>query len=185
MRVDPVTARYVEALFSLSRRHGSLESVRADVERIGTEMRSKKVAQFVTSPRVTAEKRLESLRPLIDVLNPITVKFVKLLFEKRREELLLELAPAFRQRLLREAGAVEGVVESARPLDGSEINRLAESFGSQLGKRVYLENTITPELIGGFRVIVGSHMLDRSVQGRLEGLRTKMMAAPVGHAVNG
>ncbi len=182
MRVDPVTARYVEALFSLARRKGALESVRADVERIGAEMRSKKVAQFVTSPRVTPEKRLSTLQPLLDVLNPLTVKFVKLLFDKRREELLLELASAFRQRLLREAGAVEGVVESARPLDGSEINRLAESFGSKLGKRVYLENTITPELIGGFRVTVGSRMIDRSVKGRLDGLRAKMMAAPVGTA---
>ena len=179
MRADPVSTRYVEALFSLARRTGSLETVRADVERVAAELRSPAVKRMLSDPRLSSQQRLERFKPLVETLGPLTAKFVRLLFSKGRELVLLELGQAFRQRLLHEASAVEGVVETARPLDGAEIDRLASALSRQLDKKVYLENALRPDLIGGFRVRVGHRMLDRSVHGRLEQLREQMLAAPL------
>ncbi len=181
-RVDAVSARYVEALFGLARKHGALESVRTDVERIGSEMRSKSVSRMLGDPRLSSVQRQAKFQPLIDTLSPLTKKFVRLLFAKGREPVLLHLAATFRQRLLQEASAVEGVVETARPLDGAEIDRLASDLSKRLSKKVYLENSLKPELIGGFRVRVGHSMLDRSIQGRLERLENQMRNAPLGVA---
>lgn len=181
-RVDSVSARYVEALFGLAAKQGVLPAVREDVEKIGAEMKVPAVRRFLLDPRFSTEERLAKVAPLVDSLSPLTSKFVRLLFQKDREPVLLTLAETFRQRLLQEASAVEGVVETARPLDGAEIDRLATELSRQLSKKVYLENSLVPELLGGFRVKVGHSMLDRSIAGRLESLRTGMMNAPVGGA---
>jgi F-type H+-transporting ATPase subunit delta len=92
------------------------------------------------------------------------------------------VADAFRAKRLEREGVVEGVLECPRPLDASELESLATSLGARLGKRVSLSARLNPDLVGGVRVFVGARMLDRSVQGRLEGLRRKMLAArlPVG-----
>lgn len=183
-RVDAVSARYVEALFGLAAKQGALESVRADVEKIGAEMKSPAVRRLLVDPRLSSGERQAKFGPLIEQLSPLSSKFVRLLFSKGREEVLVTLADTFRQRLLQEASAVEGTVETARPLDGSEIDRLANELSRRLGKKVYLENALVPDLIGGFRVKVGHSMLDRSVAGRLDGLRQNLMNAPVGGATS-
>ena len=81
--------------------------------------------------------------------------------------------------MLEERGAAEGLVRSARPLGAAEVERLANSIGSKLGKTLTLDNQVDPDLLAGVRVIVGSRMIDYSLSGRLNGLKKRMLDAPL------
>ncbi len=177
--LDPVANRYAEALFSLAKKSGVLEDVRRDVQRIAGEFSHPNVASYLLDARVPSGERRKRLDPVLTGMHELTRNFVGLVFDKRRESLLRNLGEAFHLRVLEEHGAAEGVVESARPMDSSEIARLAESVGKKLGKTVTLENNVTPDLIGGVRVIVGSRMVDYSLSGRLGGLKKRMLDAPL------
>lgn len=180
VRVDAVTARWADALFNLALRAGDLDEVQRDVERLGAETRSDAVRDYLTGGRVSQVEKTERLVGLVS--HRLTQNFVKLALERRRESVLVHVADAFRAKRLEREGVVEGVLECPRPLDASELESLATSLGARLGKRVSLSARLNPDLVGGVRVFVGARMLDRSVQGRLEGLRRKMLAArlPVG-----
>jgi len=177
--LDPVTIRYVEALFGLARKEGVLDDVARDVENLAAEFASSSVSGFFFDARVSVETRREKLAPALEGLHQLTRNFVNLLFDKRREGALRNLGQAWKRRMLVERGEAEGIVESARPLGDAELSRLAASVGSRLGKRVSLHNEVLPELLGGVRVVVDSRMLDRSYSGRLEGLRKRMLEAPL------
>ena len=182
MNLDPVTTRWTEALFRLAKRQGVLETVRADVERLGVELarpglRDWLVGSGRTGGARSAEERRAKLDELVAGAHALVRQFVSLLLDKRREEVLLELAEAFRRRMLVERGAVEGFVESVRPLAPAEVASLARTLDKDLGKEVLLETRSNPALIGGVRVVFGARMLDRSVQGRLDGLRSRLLAA--------
>lgn len=179
MSVDPVTTRWAGALFQLARRRGALDDVRRDVERIGRELRSAAVRQFLFGVAQPLEERRRKLAPLLSSLHPLTANFVNLLLDRRREEVLLGLSEAFKHRLLEERGAVEGRVEAARPLDPADVARIAQSVGKLLGKELLLTAEVDPDLVSGVRVYAGSRMLDYSVAGRLEGLRRRMLDAPL------
>ncbi|HED65740.1 MAG TPA: ATP synthase F1 subunit delta [Planctomycetes bacterium] len=177
--LDPVTHRYAEALFCLARDEGVFDAVRADVERLGREVNADGVGDFFFDARVSIETRREKMHALTKTMHPFVQNFVNLLFDKRREEVLRGLAEAFKAMALEEAGAAEGVVESARPLGAAEIAELEAGLGKKLGKRLSLENRIRPELLGGVRVIVGSKMVDHSLLGRLDGLKKGLLNAPL------
>jgi F-type H+-transporting ATPase subunit delta len=177
--VDPVTSRYTEALYSLAEKQGHLEAVAGDVERLGSELSLPKVRGFICNPRLAGSERLTKLESVLGGMHELTQKFVRLLFAKNREQVLLGLAGAFRQRRLDAAGIVEGTVESARPLDGEAIDRLASALGARLGKKVHLENVIHPELVGGFRARIGGRMIDMTISGRLARLRDQLLSAPI------
>jgi len=174
---DLVTNRYSEALFALAKSRGALDDVSQDIARIGQEMASPAVASFVVDARIPQATRREKFELVSAGFNEITRNFVGLLFEKRREDVLPGIAEAFRARMLDEEGSAEGIVESARPLDTAQIESLAAVIGLKIDRRVTLENRVRPELMGGVRVLVGSNMLDMSVQGRLDGLRDSMLQA--------
>ena len=176
--IDPVTSRYGEALFRLARAKGALDDVRNDLERLARELATA-ANRSVFDARIPRETRRERVRGLARSMHPLTQNLIELLFDKRREEVLRELARAFHRRLLEERGAAEGIVESARALGRAEVERLESSLGPRLKKKLTLENKIVPELVGGVRVVVESRMLDFSLAGRLEDLRKRLLVAPL------
>ena len=177
--LDPVTVRYTEALFNLARSQGALDDVGRDVERLSEEFAKPAVKAFFLDERVSVEGRRTRMGPLTTGMHRLTKNFVNLLFDKRREVVLAGLGAAFHRRLLQEAGAAEGVVQSARPLGQDDVARLEDALGRRLAKRVKLQNEVHSDLVGGLRVIVESRMIDYSFAGRLEGLRKRLLAAPL------
>ena len=101
-------------------------------------------------------ERLAKLDDLLKNAHAHTRSFVGLLFQRRREEVLLQIGVAFEQRLLEERGAAKGVVESARPLDPAELEALSKDLSRRLGKDVTLTGRVDPTLVGGVRVLVGA-----------------------------
>ena len=177
MNVDPVTARWTEALFELAQDKGALDEVTRDVERVAVEVGTPEVAAFLFDARVPSEEKRKRVAELTGGFHRLTSSFVSLLFDKGREAVLRGLGQAFKQRVLASRGAVEGRVESARPLGSGELAELSVSLGAKLGKEVLLENVVNPDLVGGVRVFVAGKLIDYSVQGRLSGMRRKLLDA--------
>jgi len=177
MRFDPVTTRWTEALFTLAQRAGVVDEVGRDMQRLGEEVSGAGVRDFLLGGQVSRADKAAKLEGVLTSFHPFSRDFVRLCFDRRREEVLLSVSEAFRQRNLAERGVVEGVVECARPLDAAELSDLAADLGRRLGKEVSLRAQSNPELVGGVRVIVGASMIDQTVQGRLEGLRHRLQAA--------
>lgn len=177
MNLDPVTLRWVGAFFNLAKRSGALTEVERDVLILEEAFASASVrAYFFGGTASTSDKR-QKIQPLLKDFHALTNKFVQLLLDRGRVGVLEHVGVAFKRRQLAERGAVEGIVESPRPLPDAEVAELARSLGARLGKEVLLENRTNPELVGGVRVFVDAKMIDYSVQGRLQGLRRKMMEA--------
>jgi len=175
--IDPVTSRYAEALYRLSHSRGALAAVRGDVERLGAALSGPLAVVF--DERLPLETRRARATEHLNGCHQLTKNFLELVFDKRRVEVLRHLAAAFHRLTLEERGAAEGVVESARALGPAELAALAKALGPVLHKELALTNRVLPELIGGVRVVVASKMIDVSLQGRLESLKKRMLAAPL------
>lgn len=176
--LDPVTIRYTEALFNLARARGVLDAVQHDVERLASAVASEGSESYFDE-RIPLPLRKKRIEPLLAGMHELSANFVCLLFDKRREAVLRQLGSAFRRRLLLERNAAEGVVESARALGAGEIAELSVALSRRFGKEVRLTQRVVPALLGGVRVVVENKMLDSSVVGRLDGLKKRLLEAPL------
>lgn len=174
-----VTARWADALYNVAARANAVEDVRRDADRLSAEVARPVVASFLFGGGVSETERRNKLGLLLDTLHPLTQKFVRLLFDRQRQEVLRGIGTAFHRRVLDVRGEVEGTLESAHALPEADVEAVAAKVGAMLGKSVRLHAEVTPELVGGVRVLVDSRMLDASVQGRLAGLRQRLLAAPL------
>ena len=177
MIVSPVTTRWARALFELAGERGILDAVERDVEFLGAELVDPTVAGHLFDARVPAQTVRAHIATLKPHLQGLTHDFLRLLLDRRRIGVLRELPQAFHTLSLDRRGAVEGVVEAPRALDGGELQELQAALGARLGKTVTLKTRVAPELIAGVRVFVAGVLIDQSAAGRLEDLRGRMLAA--------
>jgi F-type H+-transporting ATPase subunit delta len=67
------------------------------------------------------------------------------------------------------------VIESAVELDEDVTKQLTSSLKAKYGKDLTTEFKVSPELLGGLRVKVGSDVIDGSVRERLNRLENELL----------
>ena len=71
-------------------------------------------------------------------------------------------------------GVAVAEVRSAKSLGPDEIQQLADTLSKKVGKKVELDITTDPKLLGGFVVKIGSEIWDASVAGKINKFRESL-----------
>ena len=69
---------------------------------------------------------------------------------------------------------VDVEVVSAVPLDAAQSEKLKQALDKRLKATVHMKNTVDPGLLGGAVIRAGDLVIDGSLKGRLERLRTEL-----------
>jgi F-type H+-transporting ATPase subunit delta len=176
-RRTTASRRYAEAAFELAVRDKAVDEWGADLARAAQLIGDERVARIVDNPSRPFAERRELIDKLLSRrIKPPVRRLIALLAERRRLDLLPEIASEYNELLKRERGIVTAIVTSAAPLTKDENGALEERLRAMTGATVELEPRIDPGLIGGLTVRIGDQLLDASVRGRLERLREQLIA---------
>jgi F-type H+-transporting ATPase subunit delta len=98
---------------------------------------------------------------------------VKLLAQKKPRHYLATLS-AFKRLIRLEVGKRTATIESVAPLSAELSDKLRSDLKKKYGGDLAFEFLINPELIGGLRVKVGSHVWDGSIRAKLQNLGDRL-----------
>jgi len=169
--------RYAEAAFDLARADGSLERWARDLDLAGSVLGRQDVARVVDNPAIPTQERVELTERLLanSVSQPVR-RLVRLLVERGRGSTVARVAEEFHGLLDREQGVVRAVVTTAAPLTDADAEAVRQRVETMAGKRVTMRTQIDETLIGGLTVQIGDRLVDASVRGRLERLRSELIS---------
>lgn len=123
-------------------------------------------------PRLSLGGKKERLRAALrQPASEEALRFLDLLVEEKRLELLEAIAEGFSRLCDEDRGIVQAAVRSASELGPEEAAVLKARLARFFGKEVVLHVRVDPELIAGAEVRVGDWVLDASFQGELGRLR--------------
>ena len=169
--------RYANALFLAAREKGAVAAVGKDLEVLHAVLAAPAARAVLLSPDLKATERERLLEKLAAGRNPLVKGLLQTALHRRRLEMLPALQPAFRELELKERGEVEGVAETARPLDPADVQQVTALAQKLAGKKVLLRVEVHPELIGGLRLKLGNELYDGSVSTALAQLEQKLLQA--------
>lgn len=174
--MDPVARRYAQALTEEAQSQGTLDAADADVALLAETLGGSRDLQLaLTSPVVPAPKKRAVLDRLFDgKVSDLTLRFLRLLVEKQRDDRIPDILAAYRQLRDERTGTVEATVRTARPLSPEEAERLKGALEARSGKTVRMDLRVEPSLIGGLVVRLGDVVYDRSVRHQLDTLRGQL-----------
>jgi F-type H+-transporting ATPase subunit delta len=173
MRSGKIALRYATAFFEFALEKGLLEKARADMNLLGQVIgENKDLQRLLQSPVVGNRKKESIMREIFGAqLDKISIEFILLLTHNRREMFLADIAASF-ETLYREHKGIRTVkLMTAAPVSDAirkEIIRLVEE--AHKGS-VELEESVDPDLVGGFVLQFDDRKYDASLKRELDKMK--------------
>lgn len=173
-----VSRRYARALFAVGSDNGQFESYGRELAQLAELFQSSEdLRDALTNPVVKpSEKRaiLEALLPRVGASTEVR-RFILLLLDRNRLTQLPRIALDYQRLTDDRLGQLRGRVVSATQLDATAFDQIRAALEKRTGKKVLLETSVDPEILGGVIAQVGDLVLDGSLRSRLANLSRKLL----------
>lgn len=177
MKNSKAAIRYAISLLDLATEKSAADLVLADMKSLKLCIEGdQEMDMFLSSPVITGVKKAEILKTLFaGKLSDITIEFLAFVSVKNRANILLAIAHSFEDEYRKANNIVKLFVESAVKLDKANIDALSARL-APAGATVEVEESINPDLIGGFVARIGDNQIDSSILSSLKRLRTEFQS---------
>ncbi|MDX6576815.1 MAG: F-type H+-transporting ATPase subunit delta [Blastocatellia bacterium] len=177
MSVQTVARRYASALADVVLERGEAREVQEELLAWEKMFQANPtLPEVFRNPTIALDKKRAVLNKLIERAKPrpTTANFLKVLLQNQRLTELGEINKKFAELLDFRAGMVAATVTTARSVPANAQQELQVKLTSLTGKKVRINFTTDPELIGGLVTRIGSTVYDGSVRNHLQLIKEKM-----------
>tara|TARA_B100001027_G_scaffold211705_1_gene180213 strand:- start:240 stop:797 length:558 start_codon:yes stop_codon:yes gene_type:complete len=168
---NETSERYSRALFEVSKDSDELDKVESDVKNF----------QFLLNSSLDIENLMKDPTLSIEnqnvVINLISEKFkfsktfknfLLFLIEKRRIFFVNKILNSFIKICLIRRGELEASLISSKELSQPELENISKDLSASLGSKLKFNYKVDEKLIGGFKLQLGSFMIDTSIKNKLK-----------------
>jgi F-type H+-transporting ATPase subunit delta len=166
---------YAKALLAVIQKEapGRAEAVAAELDRVAAALKA--VPDFhrvLVTPMVTVEAKAKILDTVLDELevDELTRRFLHVVQQHYRMEHMHDIAATYRELVDQSLGRERARVETATDLREDEQRRLVDAISDFEGATVVADFEANRDLLGGFKLQVGSRVFDGSLAGELSRL---------------
>jgi len=173
VRQTILARRYAKALFSLGKEQGKTESYSEALGAIAELYKDESVENALINPLYPLDARQKVMAKIAELAKADTIltRFLNLLLEKKRADILPDIAHEMQVMVDQEQNISHGSVVSAIELDGALKEKIQQTLEKITGNKVILEVSVDPSIIGGIVAKVGDLVLDGSIKTQLNGLK--------------
>jgi F-type H+-transporting ATPase subunit delta len=172
-----VARPYAEAVFRLADGAGKLSQWSSTLAALAQVARNGRVRAALGDPNLPPAKVAGLfISILAGQLSVEAENLVRVLAENRRLDVLDEVRTQFDALKNEREGVIEAEIQSAFPLDDSQLADLVARLERKTGRKVKARVRVDRELIGGVRVVMGDKVIDASARAQLGALESALKA---------
>lgn len=172
------TARpYAKAAFAQARADGRLGSWSGALGRAALAVQDSRVRALFGSPKASAQQLGNLVADIAGSdLDQNGRNFIAQLAENRRLPYLPEISQLFNQLKDEAERVVEVGITTAAPMGADEQGKLVAALEKRFDRKVNVQTSVDPSLIGGAVVRAGDLTIDGSIKAKLERLAQELAA---------
>ena len=178
--------RYARALLLAAEQRGSIGPLREEVEALRKLTKeSPELRAFLANPTIAKQDKLAIIEGLFGGrTSPLMSQFLRMLTDKYRERMLLEILDGTVGLLDEREGKAVAHVKSAADMTDDQKARLTARLRQLTGKELKLNVVTEPALKAGFVAQVGDTVFDASLDAQLRRLREALVQADLRRAAH-
>lgn len=168
---------YAKAIFEFALSEKKLAEWSIHLNTLAQAILLSETNKFITNPSTTVDQHIELLEALISSKEhkPLN-NLIALLATNKRLMLLPEICVLYEALRAEQEKTLRVNVFSYSELSAAQQQRLIDSLSQRLQRKVSLDITIDPSLLGGAIIRAGDLVIDGSARGKLNKLCTELAA---------
>ena len=183
----PASGTYARALLEIAQAKGEGDAFADQLAEFANALEGdRQLRVFFESPKIApSDKKSVLEKSLGSQLAPEVFNLLRLLIDKGRQDLFIEIADTFEELLDEARGRHHVEIISSQPLSEGAKNNLVALLQSRLGGEIIPEESTDPEMLGGMVVRIGDTVVDGSLRTKLKHVREAMAAPRLGRNLLG
>ena len=167
--------RYAKAILEIADSKKAASQVSADMALISSTINTNaELNTFIQSPTINVEQKESALFEVFANVNAVTKSLFRLLLENKRFEILDAIALEYNKLFDIMNGVEVAKVTTAIAMDAALEAKVSAKIATFSDKKITIENTIDPSIIGGFILRIGDKQYNGSVANRLQVLKREL-----------
>ena len=164
--------RYAKAILDIASTSGKAEAVNNDMKSVLAALaESHELQVFLASPVVRLEAKKNALNEIFVNAQHETKSLFQLLYANKRYEILGAIAKQYEHLYDESIGVEIAKVTTAIPMTPELEAKIRTKIAAMSSKKITMENSVDPSLIGGFILRIGDLQYNASVSSRLNELK--------------
>jgi F-type H+-transporting ATPase subunit delta len=173
--MEEIAEVYSRSLFEVAQEHDVLDRVHDELDEFADALDQNRDLQvFFFSPYFSSQEKKEGIEQAVEDADERFVHFLGLLAERHRLPAIFRIRREYDRMWAEENRLLPVSVTSAVKLDERVVHDIGKRIEDQTGRRIELESTVDPGIVGGLVVQVGNMVMDASIKARLERLRKQV-----------
>ncbi len=168
---------YAKALFSLALLQKTISEWETRLARFSLLIQDKAAKIILDDPNISHEKKVDFILSFdgeelaSQKMQTEIINFIRILVSKHHLGILPEITIFFKKMSLDYVGILPAKVVLAFAASEEQLLRIQTVLEKKFKRKVKLEVSIDPELVGGAVMCVGDKVIDGSIKGKLKKLR--------------
>jgi len=175
-----VSKRYADAFLAYAKESIGFVQGLDELQRAKRIVRDNQdLKEFLENPGMTDSEKNEVVDAVFgDEFNEETRNFLKLLIDKKRINLFIDIAEYTRIHYAHGI-EVDALLKTSYPLETETIGRIKDALERRTNRKIHLYVQLDADLVGGAYARIGNIVMDGSVKRRLEDMKEKLDALKV------
>jgi F-type H+-transporting ATPase subunit delta len=172
-----IASRYAKSLIDLAKEQQAVEIIKSDMQLLQqTAKSSPELRNMLKSPVVNmGDKKAVLSKVFGGKFHQTTMAFIEIVVRKNRSNYLLGMASAFLEQYNVLNGITTATVKTAHPIDQTTEAEITAFIQKQSGKKVSIQLSVEPDLIGGVVIQMGDNLYDASIAGKLNKVKQQLL----------
>jgi F-type H+-transporting ATPase subunit delta len=167
--------RYAKAILDIATSKSLALAVSQDMTLIASTINDNlELSTFIQNPTMSVEVKQSALLEVFASVNSVTKSLFRLLFENKRFEILESVAVQYNNLFDLANGVQVAKVTTAIAMTPELETKVLAKIATLSSKKITIENTIDPAIIGGFILRIGDNQYNASVANRLQVLKREL-----------
>ncbi|WP_309614303.1 ATP synthase F1 subunit delta [Flavobacterium sp.] len=172
MVMSRAAIRYAKAILETAVSSGKANQVNDDMKSIIAAVDSSAdLKEFLASPIIKSDLKMNALTEVFASVQAETKSLFRLLQENKRFEILVAIASQYNTQFDEMNGVEVAKVTTAFPITAELEAQILAKAATISTKKLTIQNTVDPSIIGGFILRIGDKQYNASVSNRLQELK--------------
>tara|TARA_B110001452_G_scaffold44143_1_gene33780 strand:- start:205 stop:762 length:558 start_codon:yes stop_codon:yes gene_type:complete len=163
--------RYAKAVFELAQENNEIENLENEIKDLSNFYDAdSEFVNFITNPTQSIDNQLNVIKKISKIMKftKILKNFLSLLVVKRRIFFLKKIMKSFLNLTAIKRGELSAKLISSKNLSNEELKEISSELSKVINSEINFDYKMDQSLIGGFKMQIGSLMIDTSIKNKLK-----------------